>query len=49
MGVDAQEFFSHPASYRGKTVERALELAENFESRMADLRARCESERGKEP
>jgi adenylosuccinate lyase len=37
VGVSAGEFFHHPGMYRGKTAERAREIARSFRGRMKAL------------
>jgi adenylosuccinate lyase len=44
LGVDADGFFSDPASYRGKTAEKTLALVEEFEERIRGLRSRFEAD-----
>ncbi|MFO7848953.1 MAG: lyase family protein, partial [Spirochaetia bacterium] len=39
LGIGGDEFFSSPAFYRGKTVERTLALAEEFDGRIDTLRS----------
>jgi adenylosuccinate lyase len=39
LGVSVGEFFSHPGMYRGRTAERAREIAERWRGRMRQLRA----------
>lgn len=43
LGIGGEEFFSHPAYYRGKTVEKTRALVEEFEGRIADIRALFET------
>jgi adenylosuccinate lyase len=46
LGMGAQEFFSHPGSYRGKTAERAREIAARYRQRMRELRGGAEPRSG---
>ncbi len=38
LGIAAEEFFSHPGMYCGKTAERAREIAARYRDRMKTLR-----------
>jgi adenylosuccinate lyase len=41
LGVSAEDFFSDPASYRGKTVERTRKITTDYRKRIAKLQALC--------
>jgi adenylosuccinate lyase len=44
LGVSAEDFFSDPASYRGKTVERTRGIAADYRKRIDELQALCREE-----